>query len=517
MKKSPQIRSLYLILGDQLTTNSSFFKDYDSSKDFIWMAEVKEEATHVWTHKARIVMFLSAMRHFKEELESKGMLFSYTEMTSKSPSTSLGFELSKFLKSTKCSSVKIRKPGEHRVEMLLTKAVSENGLTLEILEDDHFLSSIEEFTLHAKDRKQLRMEYFYREMRKKYKILCNNNEPEGGDWNYDSENRKSFSKEGPGLLPTPIAFPPDKITKQVVKLVNEIYPDHPGDLNFFDWPVTASQAEETLKDFLDNRLNQFGDYQDAMWMNQPWLYHSRLAAAMNLHILHPLKVITQAEDYFKSGKAPLAAVEGFIRQILGWREYVRGIYWLYMPQYLERNTLNANHDLPAFFWTANTDLNCLNQAIGQTLKHGYAHHIQRLMITGLFCLLYGVKPTQVHEWYLAVYVDAVEWVELPNSLGMSQYADGGVMASKPYIASGKYIDRMGNYCKKCKYDPAKSVGEDACPFTTMYWDFLMRHEKLLSSNPRMGMQVRNLNRLSDNTKKDIKSQANAFRLSLKMI
>ena len=401
--------------------------------------------------------------------------------------------------------------------MLLTKAVSENSLTLEILEDDHFLSSIEEFTLHAKDRKQLRMEYFYREMRKKYKILCNNNEPEGGDWNYDSENRKSFSKEGPGLLPTPIAFPPDKITKQVVKLVNEIYPDHPGDLNFFDWPVTASQAEETLKDFLDNRLNQFGDYQDAMWMNQPWLYHSRLAAAMNLHILHPLKVITQAEDYFKSGKAPLAAVEGFIRQILGWREYVRGIYWLYMPQYLERNTLNANHDLPAFFWTANTDLNCLNQAIGQTLKHGYAHHIQRLMITGLFCLLYGVKPTQVHEWYLAVYVDAVEWVELPNSLGMSQYADGGVMASKPYIASGKYIDRMGNYCKKCKYDPAKSVGEDACPFTTMYWDFLMRHEKLLSSNPRMGMQVRNLNRLSDNTKEDIKSQANAFRLSLKMI
>ena len=516
MKKSTQIRSLYLVLGDQLTTNSSFFKDYDSNKDVIWMAEVKEEATHVWTHKARIVMFLSAMRHFKTELESNGMRFSYTEMTSKSPSSSLGLELSKFLKSTKCLSVKVRKPGEHRVEVLLKQAVSENGLTLEIIEDDHFLSTIEEFALYAKDRKQLRMEYFYREMRKKHKILCTDDKPEGGEWNYDSENRKSFSKEGPDLLPSPISFLPDKITKQVIKLVNELYPDHPGDLDHFDWPVTASQAEETLKDFLDNRLNQFGDYQDAMWTNQPWLYHSRLAAAMNLHLIHPLKVITQAEDYFKSGKAPLASVEGFIRQILGWREYVRGIYWLYMPQYLERNTLNANHDLPAFFWTANTDLNCLNQAIGQTLKHGYAHHIQRLMITGLFCLLYGVKPTQVHEWYLAVYVDAVEWVELPNSLGMSQYADGGVMASKPYIASGKYIDRMGNYCKKCKYDPAKSVGEDACPFTTMYWDFLMRHKKLLSSNPRMGMQVRNLNRLSENAKEDIKSQANAFRLSLKM-
>lgn len=505
-----------MVLGDQLTTNSSFFKDYDSNKDVIWMAEVKEEATHVWTHKARIVMFLSAMRHFKTELESNGMRFSYTEMTSKSPSSSLGLELSKFLKSTKCLSVKVRKPGEHRVEVLLKQAVSENGLTLEIIEDDHFLSTIEEFALYAKDRKQLRMEYFYREMRKKHKILCTDDKPEGGEWNYDSENRKSFSKEGPDLLPSPISFLPDKITKQVIKLVNEIYPDHPGDLDHFDWPVTASQAEDTLKDFLDNRLNQFGDYQDAMWTNQPWLYHSRLAAAMNLHLIHPLKVITQAENYFKSGKAPLASVEGFIRQILGWREYVRGIYWLYMPQYLERNTLNADHDLPAFFWTANTDLNCLNQAIGQTLKHGYAHHIQRLMITGLFCLLYGVKPTQVHEWYLAVYVDAVEWVELPNSLGMSQYADGGVMASKPYIASGKYIDRMGNYCKKCKYDPAKSVGEDACPFTTMYWDFLMRHKKLLSSNPRMGMQVRNLNRLSENAKEDIKSQANAFRLSLKM-
>lgn len=517
MKKLPEIRSLYLVLGDQLTFDSSFFKEFDPSKDSIWMAEVKEESTHVWTHKARIVMFLSAMRHFKEELETKGIPLSYTEMTSKSPPTSLNLELSKFLKSTKCASVKVRKPGEHRVEALLIKAASENGLVLEIFEDDHFLSSIADFNLYAKDRKQMRMEYFYREMRKKYKILCDDDEPEGGEWNYDSENRKSFSKDGPGLIPAPIAFPPDKITKQVIKLVNEVFKDHPGDLVSFDWPVTSSQAEETLKDFLDNRLALFGDYEDAMWMDQPYLYHSRLSVVMNLHILHPLKVISQAEKYFKSGKAPLAAVEGFIRQILGWREYVRGIYWLYMPQYLERNTLNADHDLPAFFWTANTDLNCLNQAIGQTLKHGYAHHIQRLMVTGLFCLLYGVKPKQVHEWYLAVYVDAVEWVELPNSLGMSQYADGGIMASKPYIASGKYIDRMGNYCKKCKYDPAKSVGEDACPFTTMYWDFLMRHEKTLTSNPRMGMQVRNLKRLSDDTKEDIKSQANEFRLSLKMI
>jgi deoxyribodipyrimidine photolyase-related protein len=516
MNNKNKSKTVFLVLGDQLTTESTFFSDFNAATDVVWMAEVKEESTHVWTHKARIVMFLSSMRHFKEELKNKGYPFSYTEMNSKTDSSSLEAELSKFLKSSKPTSVKIRKPGEHRVEEILKKTVIDHGLKLEITEDDHFLCTTGEFALHAKDRKQLRMEYFYREMRKKYKILCNDNEPEGGDWNYDSENRKSFPKDGPGLLPTPITFQPDKITKQVIKLVNELFPDHPGDLDYFDWPVTSAQAEDTLKDFLDNRLMQFGDYQDAMWTNQPWLYHSRLAAAMNLHILHPLKVIKEAEKYYKSGKAPLAAVEGFIRQILGWREYVRAIYWLFMPQYLERNYLDANHDLPNFFWTAKTDLNCLSQAIGQTLKHGYAHHIQRLMVTGLFCLLFGVKPRQVHEWYLAVYVDAVEWVELPNSLGMSQYADGGVMASKPYIASGKYIDRMGNYCKSCKYDPAKSVGVDACPITTMYWDFLMRHEKLLSSNPRMGMQVKNLQRLTETTRNEIKSQAKKFRFSLKM-
>ena len=498
------------VLGDQLNRDFAALAQATPSTHRVLMVESSAKVRSKKWHIQRAHFVITAMRRFAQELCEAGFDVDYRKATT----------LSQGLKDHRAefapSSVSVMEPASHAALTMLRRN------HCDIVRSNQFLCHYEDFAQWKEQllerRKTFKMEDFYRWQRSRLNyLMTHDGEPETGTWNYDSENRKSFSKDGPGLIPTPIAFPPDKITKQVVKLVNEIYPDHPGDLNFFDWPVTASQAEETLKDFLDNRLNQFGDYQDAMWMNQPWLYHSRLAAAMNLHILHPLKVITQAEDYFKSGKAPLAAVEGFIRQILGWREYVRGIYWLYMPQYLERNTLNANHDLPAFFWTANTDLNCLNQAIGQTLKHGYAHHIQRLMITGLFCLLYGVKPTQVHEWYLAVYVDAVEWVELPNSLGMSQYADGGVMASKPYIASGKYIDRMGNYCKKCKYDPAKSVGEDACPFTTMYWDFLMRHEKLLSANPRMGMQVRNLNRLSDNTKEDIKSQANAFRLSLKMI
>ena len=260
----------------------------------------------------------------------------------------------------------------------------------------------------------------------------------------------------------------------------------------------------------------FGRWQDAIWAGEAWLYHSLLSAALNLKLLSPLEVVQAAQDAWRAGRADLASVEGFIRQILGWREYVRGLYWLRMPAYLEMNALDAREPLPEFYWTGQTPMACLSDAIGQTLRLGYAHHSQRLMVTGLYSLLLGVEPRQVHAWYLSVYVDAVEWVELPNSLGMSQYADGGVMASKPYIASGKYIDRMGNYCKSCKYDPAKSVGVDACPITTMYWDFLMRHEKLLSSNPRMGMQLKNLQRLTETTRNEIKSQAKKFRVSLKM-
>jgi deoxyribodipyrimidine photolyase-related protein len=262
-----------------------------------------------------------------------------------------------------------------------------------------------------------------------------------------------------------------------------------------------------LDDFIKHRLALFGAYQDAMWTDEPWLYHAHIASALNLKLLSAQEVVSAAEQACDDGTAPLAAVEGFIRQILGWREYVRGIYWMNMPDYLERNALNATARLPEFFWTGETEMNCLRETIQQTLQTGYAHHIQRLMVTGLYTLLAGIHPRAVHEWYLSVYVDAVEWVELPNVLGMSQYADGGVMASKPYAASGKYIDRMSNYCKGCRFDPAKSTGENACPITTLYWDFLMRHEALLAKNPRMVMQVRNLGRLSAADRKAIRVQA----------
>ena len=346
-------------------------------------------------------------------------------------------------------------------------------------------------------------------------ILMQDGKPAGGQWNFDQDNRGAFGKEGPGVVRKPLRFKPDAITSEVIQLVNTEFADHPGSLadsiDGFGWPVNRKQALQALDDFIKHRLALFGTYQDAMWTGEPWLYHAHIASALNLKLLSAQEVVSAAEEAYKKKLAPLAAVEGFIRQILGWREYVRGIYWMNMPDYLERNMLAASQPLPDFFWTGDTEMTCLRESIQQTLRTGYAHHIQRLMVTGLYSLLAGIHPKAVHEWYLSVYVDAVEWVELPNVLGMSQYADGGVMASKPYAASGKYIDRMSNYCKGCRFDPAKSTGKDACPITTLYWDFLMRHEALLAKNPRMVMQIRNLNRLSAADRKAIQAQAQQHR------
>jgi deoxyribodipyrimidine photolyase-related protein len=312
-------------------------------------------------------------------------------------------------------------------------------------------------------------------------------------------------------VPPRATFEPDALTREVINLVNTRFADHPGTLDSFAWPVTRAQALQALQRFVDERLTLFGRFEDALWPGEPWLYHSHLSAALNLKLLTAREVVQAAEQAYRAGRAPLHSVEGFIRQILGWREYVRGIYWTQMPGYAERNALDAQQDLPAWFWTGQTDMACLRDAITQTLEQGYAHHIQRLMVTGLYALLLGVKPQQVHEWYLSVYVDAVEWVELPNTLGMSQYGDGGLMASKPYVATGKYIQRMGGPCKGCRYDPGQREGERACPYTTLYWDFLMRHESLLAKNARMALQVKNLARLSDAQRQAVMMRAEAIR------
>ncbi len=513
-KKIIRARNLVLVLGDQLDAESSAFDGFDPAIDAVWMAEVREESTHVWSHKVRIALFFSAMRHFRDRLKSLKYRVEYCTLDAANNAGSLGAELERTILANPPASLIVTEPGDYRVREMLIGTAERLGVPLDIRTDRHFYSTTADFERFAAGRKQLRLEYFYRELRKKHGVLMDGDGPEGGDWNYDAENRGTFGKAGPGLVPTPAAFPPDSITRDVIALVEAQFPDHPGNTARFDWPVTSEDAEVALADFIEHRLTSFGEYQDAMWSAEPYLYHSRLSAAMNLKLLNPRRVVEAAEKAYRDGRAPLAAVEGFIRQILGWREYVRGIYWRSMPGYLEKNALGAHRPLPKFYWTGVTDFRCLQDALGQTLELGYAHHIQRLMVTGLFALLLGVEPKAVHEWYLAVYVDAVEWVEAPNVLGMSQYADGGVMASKPYAASGKYIQRMSNACKGCRYDPAKSTGDTACPFTTLYWDFLMRHETLLAKNPRMTMQVKNLKRLDDDTKQSIRAQAESLRISL---
>ncbi|WP_275405208.1 cryptochrome/photolyase family protein [Rhodoferax lacus] len=505
------VRHLVIVLGDQLDEQSSALQGFDAQQDVVWMAEVAEESTHVWSAKQRIAVFLSAMRHFAQHLQAQGLPLVYTRLDDADNLGTLQLELGRAIKQLQPAALVMTAPGDWRVLQALRAAAAEHQLPLELRDDTHFFSTVREFAAHAQGRKQLRLEYWYRALRQQHGILMEGGEPVGGQWNFDVDNRESFGKAGPQNVPAPTRFAPDAITTDVLALVNRRFAGHPGTLHSFGWPVTREQALRALNAFITERLPLFGKYEDAMWQGEAWLYHSHLSCALNLKLLQAREVVQAAEDAHRVGLAPIASVEGFIRQILGWREYVRGIYWTQMPDYLERNALDAQADLPAWYWTGNTDMACLKDAIGQTLEHGYAHHIQRLMVTGLYALLLGVRPQAVHSWYLSVYVDAVEWVELPNTLGMGQFGDGGLMASKPYVASGKYIQRMGNHCKGCRYDPALSTGEAACPYTTLYWDFLMRHETLLKKNPRMAMQLKNLSRLDEAARAAIRGQAEAHR------
>ncbi len=510
-----ELRQLIVVLGDQLDMHASAFDGFDATQDQVWMAEVLEESTHVWSSKQRTTLFLSAMRHFAQELRAAGRPLRYIKLEDNSPHQSLAAQLQADIVALQPQQLVMTAPGDWRVWQAIKQVAASADVPLDVREDRHFYCTVLEFAAHAKGRKSLRLEYFYREQRRRHGVLMQGSgkdaEPLGGQWNFDSENREAFPASGPGEVPARCSFAPDAITQAVVALVQSRLATHPGELRSFAWPVTRAQALQSLQGFVDERLALFGKYQDAMWRDEPWLYHAHLSAALNLKLLNPREVVAAAEQAYHDGRAPLASVEGFVRQILGWREYVRGVYWTQMPDYLARNELGAQEQLPAWYWTGATDMACLADALKQTLQHGYAHHIQRLMVTGLFALMYGVQPQQVHAWYLAVYVDAVEWVELPNTLGMSQYADGGVMASKPYVATGNYIKRMSPHCKGCRYDPGQRVGDKACPFTTLYWDFLMRHHARLAHNPRMALQVNNLARLTDEQKLGVTERAAAIR------
>ena len=503
------VRHLVLVLGDQLWRGNPALADFDPAQDRVLMIEAPGEATAVWSHPARIALFLSAMRHFRAELQALGWPLTYIELDDPAHVDRPGLtdRLQAVLADLRPQTLQVCEAGEWRLQQGVAATASNAGVPLHWHEDTHFLCSRARFARWAKGRKEWRMEFFYREMRREHGVLMEGKEPVGGQWNFDADNRKSFPKAGPGWIPEPARFEPDAITREVLDLVQRHFPDHPGSLAEFGWPVTPAQARQALQRFIDERLVAFGAYQDAMWTDTPFGWHSLLSVALNLHLIDPREVIAEAERAWRDKNLPLAAVEGFIRQILGWREFIRGVYWLDMPGLREANHYGHARPLPAWYWTGQTRMACMRDTIGQTLKHGYAHHIQRLMVTGQFALLAEVAPQQVADWYLAVYVDAIEWVELPNVAGMALFANGGRFTSKPYVASGQYIDRMSNYCKGCAYSPAQRSGEGACPVTTLYWNFLDRHETELAASPRTALMVKNLQKLDDDARASIRAHA----------
>jgi deoxyribodipyrimidine photolyase-related protein len=503
--------SLRFVLGDQLTPNLSALRGA-ASDDVVLMAEVADETTYVPHHRKKIVFVLAAMRAFADELRGLGFMVDYVKLDDPGNTGSLSGELQRAVARHRPTRIAATLAGEHRVVALQRSWAGDTGLTVDLFEDDRFICSRADFERWAADRKQLRMEYFYREMRRRTDLLMDGDQPEGGRWNFDADNRKPASRDL--FMRRPPAFAPSADTQSVINLVALRFPHGFGALDGFAYPVTRAEGEQARDAFLAEALPRFGDYQDAMLADEPFLYHSILSPCLNVGLLDPLDLCRRAELEYRAGRAPLNAVEGFIRQIIGWREYVRGIYWREGPDYLKRNALNATHALPSFYWTGETDMRCLSQAIGQTIQHAYAHHIQRLMITGNFALIAGIDPYQVHEWYLAVYVDAYEWVEAPNTIGMSLFADGGLLGSKPYAAGGAYINRMSDYCKDCRYRVSEKTGADACPFNYLYWDFVARNATLLLKNPRTSQVARAWSRLDDDRQLEVRESATRFLLQL---
>ena len=499
---------LRFLLGDQLTRSVSALRDLDKKRDTVLMVEVADETTYVPHHPQKIVFILSAMRHFAETLKKDGINVDYVKLDDPKNTGSFTGELQRALKRHKSDSVVMTEPGEWRVLQMMQDWRETLPVPLTIREDDRFIASLDEFSAWAQGRKQLRMEYFYRDMRKKTGFLMEGDDPFGGAWNFDAENRKALPKNH--TPPKRKRFAPDPITQDVIALVKKRFDSHYGAVEPFGWAVTRTDALKALDDFIKQGMESFGDYQDAMQAGAPFLYHSLISPYLNVGLLTAEEVCARVDRLARDEKIPLNAAEGFIRQIIGWREYVRGLYWLKMPDYAAANALGAKRALPAFFWTGKTTMNCLHQCIGDTLENAYAHHIQRLMVIGNFSLLAGLDPKDVQDWFLAVYADAFEWVELPNVSGMALFADGGVMASKPYAASGAYIDRMSDYCQGCTYSPKERTGSKACPFNYLYWDFLARNADQLSRNPRMGMPYKNLRAMDEKRRQEIARDAAAF-------
>lgn len=490
-RRSPdRVTTLRLILGDHLTRSVSALSGLDTASDVVLMIEAEEETRYIPHHRQKIVFILSAMRHFANDLRADGVTVDYIKLDDPSNTGSFTGEVGRALERHCATRLIVTTPGEWRVLEVIEKWEALFNIAVEIREDDRFFASRSRFARWASGRKALRMEFFYREMRREHQILMDGTSPAGGRWNFDTQNRRNLPNGA--SVPKRQRFDPDAVTDEVLSMVRREFPDHFGDLESFGWAVTRSEALQALEDFMANCLPKFGDYQDAMKQGEPFVFHSALSPYLNVGLLTAREVCARAEREYCAGHAPLNSVEGFVRQVLGWREYVRGVYWQHMPRYANMNALRARRSLPSLYWSGDTEMNCLKQVIADTHHYAYSHHIQRLMVTGNFGLLLGVKPDEISKWYLAVYADAFEWVELPNTVGMSQFADGGLLASKPYAASGAYIDRMSDFCKQCRYDVRQKSGSDGCPFNYLYWAFLIRNRKRLQDNPRLKMAYQQL-------------------------
>ena len=495
---------LVLVLGDQLSDGLSALREADKANDVVVMAEVMGEAEYVPHHPKKIAFIFAAMRKFAKRLESDGWQVAYTRLDDEDNGQTINAELLRRAEAFGPSEVLTTEAGEWRV----IEALEDLPLQVTVLPDDRFIATHRMFEDWAEGRKALRMEYFYRDMRRKTGLMMEGDKPAGGQWNFDHDNRKPAPDEVD--YAGPMRFEPDAVVQEVLDLVAEKFPNNFGNLDGFWFATDQGQARQHLAHWVKGGLPKFGDFQDAMLGGERFLYHAIVGLYINAGLLDPLEVCQAVEKAWKDGAAPINAAEGFIRQIIGWREYMRGIYFLEGPEYTKRNVLNHKRDLPALYWGANTKMRCLSKAVEQTRDEAYAHHIQRLMVTGNFALLVGVEPQQIHEWYLAVYADAFEWVEAPNVIGMSQFADGGVIASKPYISSGNYIDKMSDYCKGCAYRVKDKTGPNACPFNLLYWHFLDRHREAFKSNHRMGNMYRVWDRMSDEKRDTVLAEAGAF-------
>ena len=459
-------------------------------------------------HQKKIALIFSAMRHFAAELRAAGFDVRYTKLNDMENAGSFAGELARAVAAFSPAQVVVTEASEWRVLQSMENWGTLTGVPVDIRTDDRFLCSKAEFRRWAGGRQSLSMEYFYRDMRRKTGLLMHGVEPEGGRWNFDTENRKPAKRDL--FRPHHPVFTPDAITREVLELVGQEFAGNIGSTKNFSFAVTRLEAEQAADIFIRDFLPNFGETQDAMLEDEPFLNHALLSFYMNIGLLDPLALCRSAERAYLDGRAPLNGVEGFIRQIIGWREYIRGIYWLKMPGYENSNVFDTHRPLPAFFWSGDTDMKCVATAVTQTITHAYAHHIHRLMVIGNFAMLAGLDPHAVHRWYLAVYADAFEWVEMPNVIGMSQFADGGFMASKPYASSGAYIDRMSDYCGRCRYDVSQKTGENACPFNALYWDFLARNTEMLSGNHRLAQIFLSWDRMDEQKKRSYRASASSF-------